>query len=121
MTSRKRKGDAGEAAYADLLRGAGCSVWNLGPSVEGADLLYLQPNGRLGIVEVKAWNRKLPPSVQDECVRSLMRHYWALPRFWQRRAAVALVHARPTGTGSHDLEVVWHYPPKALVEEEARP
>ena len=53
MSARKRKGDAGEAAYAAFREVDGCVCYPLSPSFPSCDLLILKPDGGLELVEVK--------------------------------------------------------------------
>lgn len=84
MSARKRKGDAAEAAYADILREFGrtlgwpCVVFPLSPSHPGVDLIRIDGKGIL-LVEVKGQRRKLGGKALAKAVRELKTAWESIP------------------------------------------
>ena len=114
MSSRKVRGDAGEAAYAQFREADGCKVLPLSPSLPGADLCILDGFGHMEIVEVKTWDRPLNPDEIQKAMVKLLAHRDMMSGVWKRRTSVVIVHAvrdpDAVGTDGWDFIEVWRFP-----------
>ena len=110
MTSRKAKGDAGEAAYAERCEMEGHIAYPLSPSFPCADLIVLRSDGTLELVEVKAWNREISPKVIATVTQTLLALRASLPRVWQRRLKLSLVHAVKGTDDIYRFVETWRFP-----------
>ena len=118
MTSRNAKGHAGEAAYARFREAEGCTVLHLSPSLPSADLLVMDRFGHAELVEVKTWDREIPPGVREAAIRTMLDWRTSLPDMWRKRTSILIVHvvkikpdpnAAP-GSPTHRFEVLWRFP-----------
>jgi len=112
MTSRKAKGDAGEAAWQAHREKDGWICFPLSPSFEGADLLSFDPFGGIEFAEVKAWNRPINAQTrQDVMERLLGIRSWFVARVGVKRAlSVVLVHAVKGDDGEWRFAETWRFP-----------
>ena len=110
MTSRKAKGDAGEAAYAERCVQEGHVAYPLSPSFPCADLIVLRSDGDIELVEIKAWNREIPPNIIARVTGTLLARRDALPRDWRRRLKLSLVHAVKGTDGTYRFAETWRFP-----------
>jgi len=110
MTSRKAKGDAGEAAYAKECEARGAFVLPLSPSLPVCDLAILWPDGTLELSEVKAWRRSLPPGVIGDVEQGMLDGRDMLPAIWRRRLRLSLVHAVKGDDGEWRFAETWRFP-----------
>ena len=110
MTSRKRKGDAGEAAWTAKREADGWRCFPLSPAFEGCDILSIGPDGEIELAEVKAWTRSLTPSIRIAVVDRMNYLRSILPRWAQRRLTTVLVHAVKGEDGEYRCTETWRFP-----------
>jgi len=110
MSSRKAKGDAGEAAYAAWMTKLGCLALPLSPSFPSADLLLLDPGGSIALVEVKAWRRPINPETVAYVEQTLLALRRAMPDRWRRKTSLVLVHAVKGDDGDWRFAETWRFP-----------
>jgi hypothetical protein len=112
MTSRKAKGDAGEAAWQRFREADGWFVFPLSPSFKGADLLCFDSFGGIEIAEVKAWNRPIPPKEREAIMRRLLdlRKAFQARVGVKRALSVVLVHAVVDDHGEYRCTETWRFP-----------
>jgi len=111
MTSRKAKGDAGEAAYAAYVEANGGRAFPLSPSFPSADLLVLTADHSIEFVEVKAWKRPINPETIAHVEQTLLALRRALPDRWRRRVvSLVLVHAVKGDDGGWRFAETWRFP-----------
>jgi len=110
MSSRKAKGDAGEAAWQRKREADGWLCFPLSPAFEGVDLLSIGPDGEIELAEVKAWSRPLTPAVRLEVMDRLNYLRSVLPEWARRRLTVVLVHAAKVEDGEYRCEETWRFP-----------
>lgn len=110
MSARKRKGDAGEAAYAERCELEGHVAYPLSPSFPTADLLVLRSDGSIELVEVKTWARPLNPETIQKVTLGLYALRSMMPPIQRRRCILKLVHAVKGEDGAYRFAETWRFP-----------
>jgi len=110
MSYRKRKGDAGEAAWTAKREAEGWICFPLSPAFEGVDVLSIGPDGEIELAEVKAWRRPINPQVRLEVMDRMTYLRRVLPAQVRRRLTVVLVHAVKGDDGEYRCAETWRFP-----------
>jgi len=110
MSSRKAKGDAGEAAWQRKREADGWTCFPLSPAFEGVDVLSIGPDGEIELAEVKAWARPIDPQTRLQVMDRLNYLRRVLPIWARRRLTVVLVHAVPGEDGEYQCVETWRFP-----------
>jgi len=110
MSSRKAKGDAGEAAWQAKREADGWLCFPLSPAFEGVDVLSIGPDGEIELAEVKAWARPIDPQTRLQVMDRLNYLRRVLPMWARRRLTVVLVHAVPGEDGKYRCAETWRFP-----------
>jgi len=110
MTSRKAKGDAGEAAWQGFRDTDGWVTFPLSPSFEGADLIAIGPGGQIEVAEIKAWNRPIDPQTRAQVMTRLITLQRRMSKLVRSKVSVVLIHAVKGDDGEWRFAETWRFP-----------